>query len=261
MLEYILLGLLQGVTEFLPVSSSGHLVIAQSLIKDFHQPGILFDVILHFATFMAVIVYFWKRIKILLKGFLGIFVPGLRVTYFDNKTYIWGIFWASIPTGVIGLYLNHKAETLFSSTTMVGYSLLLTSLILFFSDKKNPSGSLTLGKSFLVGIVQGLAVIPGISRSGSTIASLIYMNVKREEAAEFSFLMALPAVLGATILQIKDLPVLDYTLVTNYSSGMIAAFLAGLFSIHTLLLFIKKASLKIFALYCLIIGIISIVWL
>lgn len=261
MLEYIILGILQGLTEFLPVSSSGHLVIAQSLLKDFHQPGIVFDVMLHFATFLAVIVYFWKKIKTLITGFFGIFIPAYRVTYFDNRFYIWGVFWASIPTGIIGLYFNEKAESLFSSTSMVGYALLVTSLLLFFSDNKKPTGTITLGKAFLVGIVQGLAVIPGISRSGSTISSLIYLDVKREEAAEFSFIMALPAVLGATILQLKDISMLDYSTISNYIYGMLAAFLSGLVSIHFLLYFVKRASLKIFALYCLIIGVISIIWL
>jgi len=261
MIEYIILGILQGITEFLPVSSSGHLVIAQSLFKNFTQPGILFDVMLHFATFLAVIIYFRKRVKDILKGILGIFVYRYRVTYYNNRRYICGIFWASIPTALIGLYFNDKAEILFSSTSIVGYCLIITSLLLFFSDRKNPKSHITLPKSFLAGIVQGISVIPGISRSGSTITTLIYMNVKREEAAEFSFLMALPAVLGASLLQIKELSSLDTTMIVNYLAGMFSAFVVGLVAIYYMLMFVKRASLKVFGLYCLVVGIISIVWL
>jgi undecaprenyl-diphosphatase len=261
MIEYIFLGILQGLTEFLPVSSSGHLVIAQSLFKNFTQPGILFDVMLHFATFLAVLIYFRKRVKEILKGILGFFIYRYRVTYYDNKRYIWGIFWASVPTGIIGLYFNDKAEILFSSTSIVGYCLIITSLLLYFSDRKNPKSTINVQKSFIAGIVQGISVIPGISRSGSTIASLIYMDVKREEAAEFSFLMALPAVFGATLLQVKELSAVEMDMIVNYLAGMFAAFIFGIIAIYYMLIFVKRASLKVFALYCLILGIVSIIWL
>lgn len=261
MFEHILLGIIQGLTEFLPVSSSAHLVIVQSLFKKFSQPGLLYDVMLHFGTFCAVILYFRKRIGKILQSFFGIFTPKYRITYYENSRFLWGIILASIPTAAIGLYLESYAETFFLITSISGYGLIFTSVLLYLSDRFKQKGEITGLKSFLSGIVQGIAVIPGISRSGSTITALIFMGVKREEAAEFSFLMSLPAIFGATLLQMRHLEVLDKNMILTYLFGTVTAFIFGLFAIHIMLMFVKKASLKIFALYCLILGIVTVIWL
>jgi len=258
---YILLGIIQGLTEFLPVSSSGHLVIARSFIEGFQQPGLLFDISVHFATFCAVIIYFRKKILLLLKSFLGAFLPKYRITYFENKNMLWGIVIASIPTAIIGLYFENFADVLFSSTVYVGYALILTSILLVLSDKKKSSGVVTYNKSFLLGIIQGFAVIPGISRSGSTIAIAVLLNINRKDAAEFSFLMALPAVFGATLLQVKYIDTLESILITPYLLAMLSAFISGFVAIFLMMKLVRSAKLTYFAIYCLAIGIISIIWL
>lgn len=261
MFEHILLGIIQGLTEFLPVSSSAHLVIVQSLFKNFSQPGLLFDVMLHFGTLCAVVIYFRKRIVKIIKAFLGIFLSRYRIVYYDNSRFLWGIIIASIPTAIIGLYLEHYEETLFKFVVISGYGLIVTSVLLYISDRFKKNGEVDVPKSFVAGIVQGIAVVPGISRSGSTITALLFMGVKREEAAEFSFLMSLPAIFGATLLQIRHLEVLDKSMLNSYIAGTVTAFVFGLFAIHLMLMFVKNASLKIFALYCLILGIVTVVWL
>ncbi|MCX8084897.1 MAG: undecaprenyl-diphosphate phosphatase [Calditerrivibrio sp.] len=260
-LESILLGVLQGLTEFLPISSSGHLVIAQSLLKNFQEPSLLYDTILHFATFCTVLLYFRNRISRLIKAALGFFLPKYRIIYYDNKRFLWAIFAASIPTAIIGLFLKKYSETLFNTTVYAGYGLIITSILLILSDRFNGRNPVDTKKGFWVGVMQGIAVIPGISRSGSTISVALMLGIKREEAVEFSFLMALPAVFGATLLQVKDITTIESEQIIFYIVGAIAAFVSAFFAIHIMIKIVKKANLKFFALYCLILGIITVVWL
>jgi undecaprenyl-diphosphatase len=259
--ESILLGLIQGIAEFLPISSSGHLVLAQSMMKSFEQPGLLFDTLLHFATLCAVFIFFRKKIKTLFVALSGIFIHSNRIVYFENKNFLWGIIIASIPTAIIGLTLENVVETKLSYPVYVGYALIITSIILMISDKFQGKSKITLPIAFLIGIVQGFAVVPGISRSGSTIAAALFLGIKREEAAEFSFLISLPAILGATILQLRKLDGFDMTQLPIYGAGMLAAFISGIIAIAVMMQIVKKASLKVFAIYCLIIGIVAIVWI
>ncbi len=259
--EAIFLGLLQGITEFLPVSSSGHLVIAQSLIKNFKEPSLLFDTILHFATFCSVLIYFRTKIATLIKAFLGFFIYKYRVVYYDNKRFLWAIFAASIPTAIIGLTLEKFSETLFNVPVYAGYGLIITSILLVISDRTKGRFQIDPTKGFIVGIVQGIAVIPGISRSGSTVAASLMLGIKREEAVEFSFLMALPAVFGATLLQARHITSIENEQIINYIVAAVVAFVSAFFAIHFMIQFIKRAKLTYFALYCLILGIITVVWL
>ncbi|MCA1926784.1 MAG: undecaprenyl-diphosphate phosphatase [Calditerrivibrio sp.] len=259
--EAILLGLLQGLTEFLPVSSSGHLVIAQSMIKDFKEPGLLFDTILHLATFCAVIIYFREKISLLLKAFFGLFLYKYRITYYDNKRFLWAIFYASIPTAIIGLTIEKFSDTIFSSTVYAGYGLIITSVLLVISDNFNGNKAIDSVKGFWVGVMQGISVMPGISRSGSTIALSVILGIKREEAVEFSFLMSLPAVFGAVLLQSRHITSISEEAILHYIVAAFVAFITAFFAIHFMIKFIKKASLKYFAIYCLIVGIITVVWL
>lgn len=259
--ESILLGLLQGLTEFLPVSSSGHLTIAQSLIDGFSQPGLLYDTLLHCATLLAVLIFFHKRVGILIKAFFGIFFNRYNSYYFEHKKYLWSIIFASIPTAIIGLSLEHYVATTFKSTLSVGYALILTSFILIISDRFNGNGNITVGKSLILGIIQGIAVIPGISRSGSTIACGVMLGIKREDIAEFSFLMSVPAIIGATILQFRDVSDIPVNDLIIYGAGMLAAFISGLIAIGFMLLFVRNAKMKFFALYCLLAGIFTVVFL
>ncbi len=258
--DTIILGLIQGLTEFLPVSSSGHLAIAQHLME-FTQPGLLFDTLLHFATLLAVVLFFRKRVGYLILSFFGLFLSKYRKYYIENKRFFWGIIIATIPTGIIGLALESHVTSYLKSVTLVGYALIATSLLLVISDQFKPTGQLSNRKSIVLGIVQGLAVIPGISRSGSTISFAVMLGVSRKEAAEFSFLMSIPAIVGATILQIRHIESVATTDLAPYAIGMLAAFFSGLAAIKFMIIIVEKAKLMFFAFYCLILGIFTVIYL
>ncbi len=260
-LDAIILGIVQGLTEFLPVSSSGHLVLAQALMKDFQQPGMLYDTLLHGATLGAVFVYFRHRIFELLISPLGLVNNSYKVIYFENKRFFWGIIIATIPTGIIGLALEKSVEGMFATPTFVGYFLIVTSVMLLVSDRFHGQKMISVWTAFIIGIVQGIAVLPGISRAGSTTAAGLFLGVKRSEMGEFTFLMSVPAIIGAIILQSRHLDAVPAAHIPMYISGMIAAFITGLFAINIMVYFIKRANLRAFALYCLIVGIVSIVWI
>ncbi|PLX70627.1 MAG: UDP-diphosphatase [Denitrovibrio sp.] len=260
-LTAVILGVIQGLTEFLPVSSSGHLVLAQSLIKDFEQPGMLFDTLLHGATLGAVFVYFRKRILELIITPVGLISNDYKIVYFENKRFFWGIIIASVPTAIIGLFLESHVEGVFGTPSYVGYFLILTSVLLLVSDRFQGNSEVTGSKAFIIGIVQGLSVIPGISRAGSTTATGLFLGIKREEMAEFTFLMSVPAIIGAIILQSKHITSIPVGEMTAYIAGMAAAFISGFFAIGFMVYFIKRANLKAFALYCLIVGIVAIIWM
>jgi undecaprenyl-diphosphatase len=176
-----------------------------------------------------------------------------KVIYFENKRFFWGIIIATIPTGIIGLALEKGVEGMFSTPSFVGYFLIVTSVLLLLS--------VSAGTAFLIGIVQGLAVLPGISRAGSTTAAGLFLGIKRTEMGEFTFLMSVPAIIGAIILQSRHLDAVPAAHIPMYIIGMIAAFITGLFAINIMVYFIKRANLRAFALYCLIVGIVSIIWI
>ena len=171
-LHAILLGVLQGLTEFLPVSSSGHLAIAQNLLG-FKTPDLLFSVMLHVATLLVVLIFFKKRVGQIIKAFFGIFLKRYSKEYFENKRFLWGIIIASVPTAIIGLTFEKYVMHYFDAVLFVGYALIVTSLILMVSDNFQGRHKITLPNSIIIGIAQGIAVIPGISRSGTTIATSV----------------------------------------------------------------------------------------
>ncbi len=258
--DTIILGIIQGLTEFLPVSSSGHLAIVQYLMN-FEQPGLLFDTLLHFATLLAVMLFFRKRIGKLILSFFGMFITNYRSHYLENKRFMWGIIIASIPTAIIGLSLEGVVTENFKAVTLVGYALIFTSVLLVLSDRFSGNGNITIGNSVILGIVQGLAVIPGISRSGSTISVAVMLGISRKEAAEFSFLMSIPAILGATLLQLRHIESVVTSDILPYVLGMFAAFLSGIVAIKFMMIIVEKAKLTYFAFYCLIVGIATVVFI
>lgn len=238
--EAIFLGLLQGLTEFLPVSSSGHLVIAQHFIG-LTSPPVLFDILLHLATSLAVIVVLWSQLLQL------------------NLKTIGFILLASLPAAIVGLILNSSIETIFSSLTLVAFALLINSLILFsaqyfFSNAQ--STSLSAKNSLVIGLFQALAIIPGISRSGSTISAGILAKLKPQLVFNFSFLLSLPAILGAVLLQLKDLSFFQTQLGLPLLLGSITAFVSGLMSLKLLKKFVSQGRFSFFAYYCLALGLI-----
>ncbi len=250
-LQATILGLIQGVTEFFPVSSSGHLAIAQHFLPGFNQPGLLFDVLLHAGTMAAVLLFFREDLIRLLRSCFPGGDPG-------ERRVLLLLILASVPTAIIGLAAKDIVAELFEVMPLVGGMLLVTGLLLFYAGRAKAGGrSLTqMNKvdALLVGIAQGLAVMPGISRSGSTIGCLLLRGVDATAAARFSFLLALPAVGGATLLQLKDLGQVASSEIPAYLVGTLVAFVSGLLAIRLLLVVLQRRRLGGFALYCLLLG-------
>jgi len=259
-LEAMLLGLLQGLTEFLPVSSSGHLVVAQSLIPNFKQPGVLFDALLHMGTLLAVVVFYKKEFSLILSSLLPGGSSWGNKKRTEGRRLLYLIILGSIPTAIIGFLFKTQVEEMFLRPKLVGYMLLITGAILALSDRVEAKGKGLPGmrdwKAIVIGIFQGIAVIPGISRSGVTIASGIMLGLKRDFAMEYSFILAVPAVFGAVTLEaVRHLPsfVNDVNLAA-YILGMCVAGFVGYLTIGWLLRLVQMKRLAYFGIYCFIIG-------
>jgi undecaprenyl-diphosphatase len=265
----LLLGLVQGITEFLPVSSSGHLSILQAVLNveslDSHK-WLLFDVLLHTATLAAVFVAFRKDIADLIKAFFSFFTAkgrgdeGLR----PARRMLIMILISTIPVVIAGAMFSGMVETLKENLTFIGVALLLTALLLYLADRIKPAQktekTIRVSDAAVVGLMQAVAVIPGLSRSGSTIFAGMARGFGREFAVKFAFLMSIPAVLGATLLHVVELiksPEVDFHAV--YIPGMIAAALSGYFAIMLLRRMVAKGKFGVFSIYCAAAGILSIV--
>jgi undecaprenyl-diphosphatase len=270
----IILGLIQGLGEFLPISSSGHLVIAPWLLN-FPDPGLAFDVALHFGTLIAVVLYFWKDfIKIISSSLSPSPVNGRRwlesrqgrkTDEGKNIEYSPTIFWllviATIPGAIFGYFLEDYAETVFRSPLLIAGTLSVVGLILYLADKyaqhKKNINEITKKDSLLIGLSQAVAIIPGVSRSGATITTGLFLGLNRESAARFSFLLSAPIIFGATILKIKDL----FSAGTPEIIAIITAALSGYFAISWMLKFISRVSYKVFFWYRLALAaLIVVVW-
>lgn len=251
--QAVALGALQGATEFLPVSSSGHLAIAQYYLSGFSQPGVLFDVLLHLGTMVAVLIYFRQDVTALLTS------PWNRTSAGEkDRRLLWLLIVGSVPTAIIGLAGKDLATSLFHNMTVVAICLLVTGVLLTVSErfraKSQGRTDLTMTDAVVTGVLQGLAILPGISRSGATIAGLLMRGVDGETAARFSFLLALPAVFGAALLSFKDLQGVPAGELPLYAAGAGCALIVGLFSIHFLMAIIRRRRLFLFALYCWAVG-------
>lgn len=259
--QAVILGLLQGLTEFLPVSSSGHLAIGREILGVEASGDLVFEVAVHAATVLATIVVFWKPIVQLFRGLF-------KFKYNDETDYVFKIIVSMVPVFVVGMFFKDWVEALFSSLLVVGIALMVTALLLFFSDRK-PARTAAEGsqarngisylQAFIVGIGQAFAVIPGLSRSGTTISTGLLCGVKREVVAQFSFLMVLVPILGEAFLDLiggdfaaSSIGVLPLVL------GFAAAFASGLFACKAMIALVKRAQLKWFALYCAIVGLVVV---
>jgi len=239
----VVLGIVQGLTEFLPVSSSGHLVLVQSILPGFEQPGVLLDVILHVGTMAAVLVYFRYEI--------------LRMSIADIKYLVVG----SIPAVIIGLLFQNVIEDLFLSTTVVGVALLVTAAMNFFTDRASARREkMNFVDATVIGLGQAFAIIPGISRSGSTIFAGTSMGVDRAKAAQFSFLLSVPAILGAAVLQLVSHESINTLPISAYIVGFIMAFVTGLLAIMIVFRLLSEKKFTYFAIYCVIVGTIALVF-
>ena len=258
-LQALILGLVQGLTEFLPVSSSGHLAIGREILGVEASEDLVFEVVVHTATVLATIVVFRKEILRLLQGLF-------KFKYNDETDYILKICVSMIPVFVVGVFFKDFVEDLFSSLVVVGFALLVTALLLYFSDKSagrkaleaekpEQRNGIGFGQAFMVGLGQALAVIPGLSRSGTTISTGLLCGVKREAVAQFSFLMVLVPILGEAFLDIVGGDMAASSVgVSALVVGFLAAFLSGLFACKVMIALVKRAKLKWFALYCAVVG-------
>ncbi len=262
-LEAIILGFVQGLTEFLPVSSSGHLIIAQNILNlnTSAADNLQFIVIVHAATVMSTIAILWKEIACLFKGALS------TPKWNDEKSYVLKIFISMIPILIIGLFFKDEIKELFGeSLLLVGCCLLLTAALLTFAyfAKPRQKEKISYWDSFIIGLSQAVAVLPGLSRSGTTIATGLLLGNKKENVAQFSFLMVLIPILGEAFLDVIDMiPSLQATTSLGYIpliAGFLSAFLSGCFACKFMINLVKKGKLIYFAIYCVIIGIVAIVY-
>lgn len=259
----IILGAVQGLSEFLPISSSGHLALIPNLLGV--ETGLAFDTILHIGTLFAIFIFFWKDIINLVKGFIvsivdlsegiDVFKQGLKDT--PEKRFAWLIIVGSIPTAIIGLLLKDSVETIFRGTMSIGFFLIITGLLLYFAERnsggRTVARNMTFLQSIIIGIFQGLAVLPGISRSGATISSGLYLGLEREYAARYSFLLSVPAVVGAGLIEAKDIVSIDASFIVLLA-GFLSSVIFGYLAIRLLMKIIKGWSLDIFAYYCWFVG-------
>ena len=267
--EAILLGLIQGLTEFLPVSSSGHLEIGKVLLGVETTDDLLFTTMVHAATVLSTIVVFHKQIWDILKGFFcGIkdvrFSEGKLICN-DQTDYLLKMVVSMIRVFVVGVFFKDEVESLFGSITVVGFALIATAMLLFFSDYASRPGrksifpqneyrnGISYWQAFAVGIGQAFAVLPGLSRSGTTISTGLICGVRRDVMAQFSFLMVLVPILGETILEIVGGEFGASSVgSTALILGFLSAFISGLFACKVMIALVKKACLSWFALYCLL---------
>ncbi|MDP8256561.1 MAG: undecaprenyl-diphosphate phosphatase [Candidatus Alcyoniella australis] len=254
LLKSIVLGIVQGLTEFLPVSSSGHLVIGQRLLG--LEPDLLFDVLVHFGTLLAVLVVFRRDIYQIIIDSLR-FIRRPRGALTNGSRMALMIVIASVPTALIGLAFKDWFESLFQRPALVSITLALTGVLLLATRwSAHPSRDLsrmTIWIALLIGTAQALAIIPGISRSGATIAAGLFLGLERELAGRFAFLIAIPAILGAVALQGSsiDLTGLDTSYVLALFLGVAASFISGLIALYALIGIVRRGKLYLFAAYCL----------
>ena len=255
-IDAIILGIVQGLTEFLPVSSSGHLEIGKAILGDQSIPeeSLLFTVVLHFATALSTIVVFRKDILEIIKGLFSF-------KWNDDTKFIAKIIVSMIPAVLIGLFFEEQLEQLFGGNILlVGSMLIVTAILLFLADKaKDTNKKVSFNNAFVIGISQAVAMIPGISRSGATISTSVLLGNDKTKAARFSFLMVVPLIFGKIA---KDVLSGELTYeshnFTTLSIGFIAAFVAGLFACTWMITLVKKSKLSYFAIYCVIVGLVAI---
>ncbi|MGA1398045.1 MAG: undecaprenyl-diphosphate phosphatase [Schleiferiaceae bacterium] len=258
-LSAIILGIIQGLSEFLPVSSSGHLELGRSLlgIEVSGSSGMLFTVTVHAATALATVVVFYKEIVSIIQGLF----QGRE----EDRRFAGAIIVSMLPAAFVGLLFEDAIEGLFEgSTLLVGAMLVITGLLLLMADRaKKTHKKVSVSDAFAVGIAQAIAILPGISRSGATISTSVLLGIDREHAARFSFLMVVPLIMGKMILDMADLasnqesaqdPMLPLVL------GFYAAFITGLWACRTMIQLVKRAKLRYFAYYCFAVGTVASLW-
>lgn len=264
-----LLGFVQGVAEFLPISSSGHLSLLGNLLG-LTQDDILFEVLLHLGTLAAVFVVYWQDIVDMIKDFFGV-LGGLffknrrmRVSPSANTRMVFMLIVATLPL-ILVIPIKDYVENLYGNTLFIGFALLVTGVILFLSDRlaqgRKTARTATIMDALIVGLGQAVAVVPGLSRSGTTISIGMMRGFDRKFAVRFSFLLSIPAILGANILEVGDAvrAGLNTELIPIYILGMVISLIAGYFAIKLVNLLARKGKFGSFAYYCWAVGLVAIV--
>ncbi|GAA0872508.1 undecaprenyl-diphosphate phosphatase [Gangjinia marincola] len=254
--DALLLGIIQGLTEFLPVSSSGHLELGKAIVGDQSLPkeSLLFTVILHAATALSTIVVYRKDIYDIVKGLFSF--QWNEQTKFSAK-----IILSMIPAATVGVMFEAEMEALFAGNiVLVGFMLILTSLLLWLAGKaKATNKNVSFPNAFVIGVAQAIAILPGVSRSGATISTSVLLGNDKSKAARFSFLMVVPLILGKIAKDIGSGEVMDSSIATsNLIIGFIAAFLAGLIACTWMISLVRKSKLGYFAVYCFVVGVLAI---
>lgn len=265
--EAFLLGLVQGLTEFLPVSSSGHLTIFREILGVDPEGFLDFTVTVHFATVLSTIVVFWSVIVKILKGLL-------KFRYNDETDYFLKICVSMIPVAIVGLFFKDRVEALFGGgIATVAVCLIVTAVLLLFSDffrfkglsAKEYRNGISYWQAALVGLGQACAVAPGLSRSGTTIATGLVCGVKRENMAQFSFLMVLVPIIGEQLLSVIDMAsgegIASAIGVVPLLCGFVAAFISGLFACRLMVALVKKSKMRWFALYCAVVAVLLLIFM
>lgn len=281
--QAIIMGLVQGITEFLPISSSGHLVIISQLLHMNSDTGILFEVMLHVGTLIAVFVAFWSDIKRLFIELFRIFIEifqNIKIFFYNKKKndakryhkilqnnyrkFVVMILISTIPTAIIGLLLHNMVISASKSLLAAGSGLLITAVLLFVVDY-NQNGmkipmDVTYANAVIIGICQGIAAFPGISRSGITITACLLCGFQKKFSVKYSFIMSIPAIIGAAVLELVKAPKADIVWSEGIYGfiGMVIAAGVGFVSIKMMLVLVQKRKFKFFAVYCAVIGIVAI---
>lgn len=243
--QAIFLGIVQGITEFLPISSSGHLVIFQKLFG-FQEAPVAFDTLLHFGTLVALIIFFWNDIK----------------KIFQNKRLILLLIIGTIPVVIVGFLLQDKIDEIFNSLLLVGISFLITAIILLLTSLvKNQQKNLkdiNFRDAIVVGLFQALSILPGVSRSGSTMSGALFQKIKKEDAFNFSFYLGMIAIFGAAVLQLPDISSFSSIEAINGFLGFLFAAIVGFFALKILKKIVVQGKFHYFGIYCAVLGIICI---
>ena len=255
-IDAILLGIIQGLTEFLPVSSSGHLELGKAILGDNSVPeeSLLFTVVLHFATALSTIVVFRKDIFDIIKGVFAF-------KWNEDTKFVVKIAVSMLPAAIIGFTFESELSALFGGNIkLVGFMLIITALLLYLADKaKNTRKKVSFSNALVIGFSQAIAMLPGISRSGATISTSVLLGNDKTKAARFSFLMVVPLIFGKIAKDILSGELTyDSQNFTALSIGFVAAFISGLFACTWMIALVKKSKLKYFAYYCVIVGLIAI---
>lgn len=264
LLQAFLLGLIQGITEFLPVSSSGHLALGRALFGSEIAPGITFEIVVHFGSFCSIAVYYRKKLgEIFSDVFRNLKPSAIRSGEFSKNQHVrlsGYILISMIPAGIIGFTLKDQIEEIFINPLLVSFLLIITGLLLFLTRfAKQLTKTNNAWKSIVIGLAQSFAILPGISRSGSTISTALFLKIDRESAANFSFLMVLPVLAGAMLKEVLDLFELGVAVgMSPLVVGFITSFLSGYAALTYLIILLKRDKFHLFAYYCWSVGAIGI---